>query len=212
MQLAASTSQFSHYGYLGVALVVGLEGLGIPVPGETALIAAAAYAGQSHQLNPWLIFALAAAAALAGNVVGYYVGLKGGFRLVKRYGPKVHLDEHKLKIGRYVLDTQGWKVVLVGRFVAVLRTYLAFMAGTLEMRKLEFFSASTAAAIIWSAFYTFTAYKAGNTLRRLSGTIDIVVVAAAVVVVAGVFLLMRTRMKKLGEKAEAAYPGPLEPL
>lgn len=212
MHLAASTSQFSHYGYWGVALVVGLEGIGIPVPGETALIAAAAYAGQSHKLNPWLIFAVASVAAIVGNVIGYYVGVKGGFRLARRFGPKVHLDEHKLKIGRYVLDTQGWKVVVAGRFVAILRTYLAFLAGTLEMKKRVFFTASTLAAVAWAGIYTAAAYQAGNTLRKLSTTIDIVAVAVAVVVLVAVVLFMRNRMKKLGDKAEAAYPGPLKPV
>jgi membrane protein DedA with SNARE-associated domain len=122
--LAAST-HLSHYGYWGVAAVIGAESLGVPVPGETALIAAAAYAGETHKLDPWVIFAVAAVAAVTGNLAGYLIGRWGGFRLALRYGPKVRLDEHKLKVGRYVFDTQGTKVVFLGRFVSVLRTYVS---------------------------------------------------------------------------------------
>lgn len=210
MHLAGQATQVSHYGYWGVSLSVGLEAVGVPVPGETALVAAAAYAGQSHKLSPWYIFAAAAAAAIAGNVLGYYIGRKGGFPLARRFGRKVRLDEHKLKIGRYVLDNQGWKVIFVGRFVAVLRTYLAFLAGTLEMRAGEFLAASTVAALVWSGLYTAAAYNAASTVERLSTTFEVVIVVLAVLAVAIVFFFMRNRMKKLGDKAEAAYPGSLE--
>jgi membrane protein DedA with SNARE-associated domain len=189
---------------------VGLEGVGVPFPGETAVVAAAAYAGQSHKLSPWYIFAVAAIAAIAGNALGYLVGRKGGFPLARRYGRKVRLDEHKLKIGRYVLDTQGWKVIFVGRFVAVLRTYLSFLAGTLEMGAKEFFAASVIAAVAWSGLYTAAAYNAASTVDRLSTTFEVVIVVLAVLAVAVGFFFMRSRVKKLGEKAEAAYPGTLE--
>jgi membrane protein DedA with SNARE-associated domain len=210
LYLAATTSHLSHYGYLGVVVLVSLESLGVPIPGETALIAAAAYAGQTHKLDPWLIFALAGAAAIAGNTAGYFIGRLGGFPLARRYGPKVRLDEHKLKVGRYVLDNQGWKVVFFGRFVSVLRTYIAFMAGTLEMKRRPFFVATVASSVAWAGFYTAAAYNAAGTLKRLSGTVDVVAAAVAVVVVAAGLLFVRSHFKRLGDKAEAAYPGPLE--
>lgn len=134
-----STTHMIHsYGYLAVFVFVAIESLGVPIPGESALIAAGAYAGETHKLNPWLIFLVAAVAAVAGNAAGYSIGRKGGFRLALRYGSKIHLDQHKLKVGRYVLDRQGSKVVFFGRFVSVLRTYVAFLAGTLEMRWQKF--------------------------------------------------------------------------
>ena len=63
--------------------------------------------------------------------------MKGGFALARRYGSKVRLDERKLKVGRYVLDRQGGKVVFFGRFVSVLRTYISFLAGTVHMEMEE---------------------------------------------------------------------------
>jgi membrane protein DedA with SNARE-associated domain len=115
-------------------LLVGAESLGIPLPGETALILAGTYAGHTHRLSPWLIFLVAAAAAIIGDNIGYWIGDKGGYRLARRYGPKVRLDEHKLKIARYLFDRYGDRVVFFGRFVSVLRTYAAFLAGVSRMR------------------------------------------------------------------------------
>lgn len=207
--LASSTSSLSHYGYLGVGLVVGAESLGVPIPGETALIAAAAYAGDTHKLNPWLIFAVASLAAVAGNILGYLIGLKGGFRLAVRYGQKIRLDEAKLKVGRYVFDTQGTKVVFIGRFVSVLRTYVAFLAGTVEMRFRTFLLTSVAAALAWSALYTGLAYNASGFLHRVSTPFDIGIGVVAVAVVAGGYFFVRSHFKRLQDKAEAAYPGAL---
>jgi membrane protein DedA with SNARE-associated domain len=72
------------YGCLAVFGLVGAESLGIPLPGETALITASIYAGHTHQLNPWLIFAAASAAAIIGDNIGYWIGNKGGYRLARR--------------------------------------------------------------------------------------------------------------------------------
>lgn len=197
------------YGYWAVFAFVAAESLGVPIPGETALIAAGAYAGDTHRLNPWVIFAVAAVAAVAGNIVGYIVGWKGGFAVASRYGSKVRLDEHKLKVGRYVLDRQGGKVVFFGRFVSVLRTYIAFLAGTVRMGRPKFLVATVAGAVVWAAVYTVLSYKAAATLKRLSLTLDLTLGGLAVAVVVGVVLVTRRQLKVLGEKAEAAYPGSL---
>lgn len=197
------------YGYWAVFAFVAAESLGVPIPGETALIAAGAYAGGTHRLNPWVIFAVAAVAAVAGNIVGYIVGWKGGFAVASRYGSKVRLDEHKLKVGRYVLDRQGGKVVFFGRFVSVLRTYIAFLAGTVRMGRPKFLVATVAGAVVWAAVYTVLSYKAAATLKRLSLTLDLILGGLAVAVVVGVVLVTRRQLKALGEKAEAAYPGSL---
>jgi membrane protein DedA with SNARE-associated domain len=198
------------YGYWAVFALVGAESVGIPLPGETALIIAGAYAGNTHHLSPWIIFAVASAGAIIGDNIGFWIGDKGGYRLARRYGHKIRLDEHKLKIGRYLFDRHGPKVVFFGRFVSILRTYAAFLAGTSRMRWRRFLPANAAGGIVWAGIYTFAAYLAGNTLRRLSGTIDLAIGGAAILAVAAVLLIVRRQTGKLGERAEAAYPGPLE--
>jgi membrane protein DedA with SNARE-associated domain len=198
------------FGYLALFALVGAESLGIPLPGETALIIAGAYAGHTHRLSPWLIFVVAAAAAIIGDNIGYWIGDKGGYRLARRYGPKVRLDERKLKIARYLFDTHGGKVVFFGRFVSILRTYAAFLAGTSRMRWRYFLPANAAGGIVWAGAYTLAAYLAGNALQRASGTIDLILGGAAILAIAAVLVLVRRQTGKLAVRAEAAYPGPLE--
>ena len=80
------------YGYSAVFVLVALESLGVPLPGETALIIAGTYAGHTHRLNPWLIFLVASAAAIIGDNIGFWIGDKGGYALARRYGHLVRLD------------------------------------------------------------------------------------------------------------------------
>ena len=198
------------YGYWALFALVAAESLGVPLPGETALITASIYAGHTHRLNPWLIFAVASAAAIIGDNIGFWIGDKGGYRLARRYGAKVRLDERKLKIARYLFDRHGAKVVFFGRFVSVLRTYAAFLAGTSKMRWRRFLPANAAGGIVWAAIWTLAAYLAGNALQRASGTINLILIAAAVVGIVAAILLVRRQTGKLADRAEAAYPGPLE--
>ncbi len=198
------------YGYLALFALVAGESLGIPLPGETALITAGIYAGHTHRLSPWVIFTVAAAAAIIGDNIGFWIGDKGGYRLARRYGPKVRLEERKLKIARYLFDRHGGKVVFFGRFVSVLRTYAAFLAGTTKMRWWRFLPANAAGGILWAAIFTWAAYLAGNAFQRASSTITWVLGGAAVLAIAAVLLLVRRQTGRLAAQAEAAYPGPLE--
>jgi membrane protein DedA with SNARE-associated domain len=209
------------FGYLAVFALVGAESLGVPLPGETTLILAAIYAGHTHRLSPWLIFAVASAAAIIGDNIGYWIGDKGGYRLVRavqRRGLRIWagrwrtfhpVDEQKLKIARYLFDRHGDKVVFFGRFVSVLRTYAAFLAGVTQMQWRRFLIANASGGIIWAGIYTFTAYYAGTALQRASGTITLLtsIIAAAAIIIG--LILARRRLAVLADRAERAYPGPL---
>src|SRR5260221_11048171 len=128
-------------GYLAVFVLVGAESLGVPLPGEHALITAAVYAGHTHRLSPWLIFAVASAGAIVGDNIGYWIGNKGGYRAllaIERRGVpiwagrwrRVHpVNERNLKVARYLFDRHGAKGFFIGRVVSLLRTYAAFLAG-----------------------------------------------------------------------------------
>lgn len=197
-------------GYWVVFLLVGVESLGIPLPGETAVIVAGAYAGRTHHLSPWVIFAVASASAIIGDNVGFWIGDKGGYRLARRFGSRFHLDDRKLKIGRYAFDTHGTKVVFFGRFVSILRTYAAFLAGANQMRWRRFLPANASGGVTWAGIYTFASYLGGNTLTRLSGTISLVVVGVVILALVALLLLLRGEIDKIALRAEAAYPGPLK--
>jgi membrane protein DedA with SNARE-associated domain len=197
------------YGYLAVFILVGVESLGIPVPGETALILAGAYAGHTHRLSAWLIFAVAVAGAIIGDNIGFWIGHRFGYALARRYGHYVWLNEQKLKIGRYLFDAHGQKVVFFGRFVSILRTYAAFLAGSSRMRWNKFLPANAAGGIVWAGAYTVAAYLAGNAITHLSGIIGLVVGGVALFGITIALLVAGRQMNRLGPAAEAAYPGPL---
>jgi membrane protein DedA with SNARE-associated domain len=209
------------FGYLAVFVLVGAESLGVPLPGETAVITAAIYAGHTHRLSPWLIFAVAAAAAIIGDNIGYWIGDKGGYRVVRaveRSGlpiwlgrwRRVHpVNERDLKVARYLFDRHGAKVVFLGRFVSLLRTYAAFLAGVNRMHWRRFFVANASGGILWAAIYSFLGYVAGAALERASGTITLITAIIAAVLIGVGVILLRRRIGVLAKRAEEAYPGPL---
>ena len=198
------------YGYLAVFILVGAESLGIPVPGETALILAGAYAGHTHRLSSWLIFAVAVAGAIIGDNIGFWIGHRFGYSLARRYGRYVWFNERKLKICRYIFDTHGQKVVFLGRFVSILRTYAALLAGSSRMQWSEFLPANAAGGIVWAGIYTVASYFAGNAITHLSGVIGLVIGGVALMGIVTMLLVVGRQTNRLGPAAEAAYPGPLE--
>jgi len=197
------------YGYAAVFLFVMVESLGIPFPGETMVIAASLYAGTTHNLVVWLIWASAAAGAIVGDNIGFAVGWWGGYRLLLRYGPKIRLNEAKLKVGRLVFEEHGGKVVFFGRFVSILRTYAAFLAGSNRMRYSRFFFFNASGGIIWAGLYSISFYYAGSALRGVRGPVDYGLGASAALVVVAFIVWLRRNEKRLEQRAELEYPGPL---
>ncbi|HEY3112287.1 MAG TPA: DedA family protein, partial [Gemmatimonadaceae bacterium] len=114
------------YGYVFVFILVGLESLGIPLPGETALVSAAAYAGLGH-LSIALVIVAAAAGAIIGDNAGYWIGRRGGRALVLHYGRKLRLNEEHLARAERFFERHGGKTVFIGRFIALLRSWAAVL-------------------------------------------------------------------------------------
>ena len=117
------------YGPWLIFAVVALESAGIPVPGETTLIAAAVLAGTAHELSIASVVLAAAAGAITGDNLGYWVGRRLGRPLLRRYGRYIHIDEERLRLGQYLFARYGAAVVFFGRFIAVLRAFAALLAG-----------------------------------------------------------------------------------
>jgi membrane protein DedA with SNARE-associated domain len=197
------------YGYFAVFLFIGIESMGIPFPGETMLITAAIYAGNTHRLNIILVIAAAAAGAIAGDNLGYAIGHWGGYRLVRRYGRLIRLHEGRLKLGQYLFRKHGGKVVFFGRFVSVLRAYAAFLAGTNRMPWRRFLVFNAAGGIIWATVFGTGAYLLGQQISRLSQTAAIVLGVVAVMVIVAFFVFLRRNEARLMAEAEAAIPTPV---
>jgi membrane protein DedA with SNARE-associated domain len=185
------------YGYFVVFAFVALESVGLPLPGESTLIAASVYAGSTHHLNVTVIAVVAAAAAIIGDNGGYGLGLKGGPELVRRYGHYVRLDESKLKVGRYLFDRHGGKVVFFGRYVTVLRTYAAFFAGLTRMPWLRFTAFNAAGGILWAGIYSFGSYGLGNAATKVGQTVALIGLAATVILTLAAVVLLRRGMSRL---------------
>jgi len=200
----------SSYGYAAVFLIVGAESVGIPLPGETTLTLAAIYAGSTHRLNIVGVIAAAAAGAIIGDNVGYLIGRSGGYRLLRRHGHYVRVGEHRLKIGRYLFDRHGGKVVFFGRFVSILRTYAAFLAGTMKMPWRRFLVFNAGGGIVWATIVGVGFYYFASALKALRAPFDIAIGIAAILALVGGLVVLRRKEKQLGTAAERAYPGPLD--
>ena len=203
------TNFVTQYGYLAVLVIVGLESTGVPLPGETTLVAAALYAGATHNLNIFGVVIAAAVGAIIGDNLGYLIGHWGGYRLLIRYGRYIRLSEKRIKIARYLFLRYGGEVVFFGRFTAILRTYAAFLAGTTRMPWRRFLLFNAAGGIAWATIYGGGAYLLGRQIERLSGPIEIVFVAAAVIAVVVGAVIIRRQEERLAVAAEEAFPGPL---
>ena len=154
------------YGYAAVFVLVALESLGIPLPGEAALLTAAALAASGH-LSLIGVIAGAAAGAVAGDAGGYWIGRAGGLPLVRRYGRFWHLDESKLTRARRFFDRHGGKTVFFGRFVSLLRMWAAVLAGVTEMPYPRFAAYNVAGGVCWAALFGTLGYVFGQSLPRL---------------------------------------------
>ncbi len=179
------------YGYLAVFAFVWIESLGIPFPGETMLFSAAIYSGTTGNLSIAFVVAAAATGAIVGDNIGFGIGHWGGYRLLVRYGKYVRLDQAKLKVGRYLFLRHGGKVVFFGRFVSVLRTYAAFLAGTNRMSWWRFLLFNAAGGIVWATLYGLGAYYLGHEIERVGKPVGIALAMAAVKAIIAALIFVR---------------------
>ncbi|MBD8907063.1 DedA family protein [Methylorubrum zatmanii] len=199
----------AHYGYLAIFVVVALESAGVPMPGETILISSAVYAGSTGQLNIALIVAAAAAAAILGDNVGYWVGRRWGMPLLLRYGHLIALDHGRLKLGQYLFREHGGKIVFFGRFTAMLRAYAAVLAGVNKLDARRFMLFNGLGGLAWAGIMGFGAYACGRQIEHIVGPVGLALLAFVIFGGLALWLFMKRHEERLLVKAEAAIPGPL---
>jgi membrane protein DedA with SNARE-associated domain len=199
----------SNFGYLAVFAIISIESLGIPAPGETMLVTASVYAGATGNLLIEGVIAAAIGGAVFGDNIGYAIGRKGGYRLLIRHGPKLRINQGHLKVARYVFDRHGGKVVFFGRFIAILRTYAAFLAGVGQMEWKRFLAWNAAGGVVWATIFGLLGYFGQKAFERLSTPINISLGAIGLVAIVVFTIALRRRAERLADVAERAYPGPL---
>jgi membrane protein DedA with SNARE-associated domain len=202
----------STHGYWVIALIVGLESMGIPLPGETILVLAAIYAAADPTLNIWLVIAAAGVGSIFGDNLGYWIGKHYAYVLLVRYGRHIGMSVPRIKLGQYLFREHGSMVVFLGRFVALLRILAAFLAGVNRMRWRDFLIANAAGAILWAATFGWGGYFFGKLLFQLHAAMAGVVFILALTAFFGAGYLIHRYEDRLIDAAELALPGPLQGL
>jgi membrane protein DedA with SNARE-associated domain len=149
------------YGYAAVGVLVCLDSLGIPVPGETILIAAGVYAG-TGRLDIVAVALVGLAAAVVGDNIGYLIGRVGGRRAVIRWGRFVLLTPKRFQRAERFFDRHGTKIVAVARFIEGLRQANGIVAGTIGMPWRRFLPANVVGAVLWVGVWSTIAYVTGR--------------------------------------------------
>jgi membrane protein DedA with SNARE-associated domain len=153
--------------YLLVGLVIGVESMGIPVPGEVTLVTASLLASRGIT-DPWFVSLAGSIGAIAGDSIGYAFGRRGGRALLERFGrrfPK-HFGPPHLARAERVFERHGVWAVFFGRFVALLRILAGPLAGALKVPYPRFLLANASGGILWSFGTTFAIYFAGQQAER----------------------------------------------
>lgn len=164
--ISALQPTISHYGYFAVAGLVFLEDFGVPVPGETTLIAAAFFAG-TGQLNIFVVFLVAFLAAILGDNIGYMIGRFGGHPLVERFGKYLFITPERLTKAEGFFTKHGGKVVVIARFIEGLRQANGIIAGITEMHWLKFLLCNTLGALLWVGTWAAVGYFGGDHIATI---------------------------------------------
>jgi membrane protein DedA with SNARE-associated domain len=198
--LHALDGLFQTYGYGVVFVCIMLESIGLPLPGESMMIAAALYAATTHHMSILLMVPIAAAGAICGDQIGYGIGRWIGYRVLVRWGRKVGVTEDRLELGRYLFRRYGAFVVFLGRFVAILRTLAAILAGANRMPWRAFFLWNALGGICWTSLYGFGAYALGDAAKHIGGPMGIVLgTIGAIAVITGLVFVKHNEHRLLAQ-------------
>lgn len=192
-------------GYPLIIALVMAESGGIPVPGETALIVGGVFASQG-KLKIELVIAAAAAGAIIGDNIGYYIGHRGGRWLLQRPGPFHSQRLQVLETGEPFFARHGPKAVFFGRFILGLRTWASWLAGANHMRWRTFFMWNALGGICWATGVGLIAYFLGSSAGNLITTFGIYGLAAVLIAAISGFLWHRRHTRHVHDAEDADRP------
>jgi membrane protein DedA with SNARE-associated domain len=186
-----------HYGYLAVGGFVLLEDFGVPVPGETILIAAAVFAGSGH-MHIALVILVAVLGAVIGDNIGFAVGHFGGRPLVERFGRYVFLTPERLDHAEEYFNKHGGKIVTIARFIEGLRQLNGFLAGIVGMHWAKFLAFNALGAVLWVCTWAGLGYLAGENIVEIYAAFDRYkwYVIGALAVVVTILITRRVRRRR----------------
>jgi len=199
-------SYFARYGYWVIFFGVMLENAGVPVPGETILLAAGFFAAQGH-FHLWTVMAVAAFGAMLGDNAGYAIGHKIGRAALERYGRYVLLTAKRMARLEQFFARHGDKTILFARFVTGVRVFAALFAGAARMRWRTFVLYNLAGAVIWAVAITLLGFFFGQSwglLQRWIGRASAIVGLAVLLVIVLAWVWRRRRSKTRKTEATRA--------
>lgn len=197
--LASVSSYVEHHGHWALLLMFGLialESFGLPVPGETALIACGVLASQGS-LSIAAVIAVAVLAAVIGDNLGYWAAREGGRPLLERHRLTRHVADRYLPRGERFFDRHGGKTVFLARFVAVLRVTAAWVAGLSHMQWWRFLAWNAAGGLVWATLVGLVAYYLGDAAASALGTYGLVAGGGVILLTAAGFLIVKRVEKRV---------------
>ncbi|MFH8341775.1 DedA family protein [Streptomyces sp. AM6-12] len=194
--------------YAVVALVIGVESLGIPLPGEIVLVSAALMSSQHSHINPLILGACATAGAVIGDSIGYAIGRKGGRPLLAWLGGKFprHFGEAHVATAERSFQKWGMWAVFFGRFIALLRIFAGPLAGVLHMPYWKFLIANILGGVCWAGGTTAAVYYVGVVAEGWLKKFSYVGLAAAVVIGLATMLIVRRKTKRTQQELSEREP------
>lgn len=201
MTVLASLLNVSHVGYPLLFVLVMSESGGVPVPGETSLIAGGVLASQG-KLDVVLVIVLAATAAIVGDNIGYLIGRKGGRWLLERPGAFQSQRLQVLQNGEPFFERHGPKAVFFGRFLLGLRVWASWLAGATRMRWRSFFLWNALGGICWATGIGLLAYFLGHSASNVVEIFGVFGLVAVVLVVVGVLLAHRYQHRRKSAESD----------
>ncbi|MGW5045429.1 DedA family protein [Streptomyces griseoluteus] len=197
--------------YALVSLVIGLESLGIPLPGEIVLVSAALMSSQHTGIDPFVLGACATAGAVIGDSIGYAIGRKGGRPLLAWLGRKFprHFGEAHVATAERSFEKWGMWAVFVGRFIALLRIFAGPLAGVLRMPYWKFLIANVLGGVVWAGGTTAVVYYVGTVAEDWLKRFSWVALVAAIVVGLGSFVVMKRRSQRKDSTDQTPEPEPV---
>ncbi|MCW1960227.1 MAG: DedA family protein [Mycobacterium sp.] len=193
--------------YLAVGVIIGLESLGIPLPGEIALVSAAVLSTQEVGISPVWVGVAAIIGAIVGDSIGYSIGRKFGMSLFERLGrrfPK-HFGTGHVALAKQLFTRWGVGAVFFGRFIALLRILAGPLAGALHMRYPHFLAANASGAVFWAGGTTAVVYFLGLAAEKWLARFSWVALLLAVIIGIGMTKLLKDRTRALIAQLEAEH-------
>jgi membrane protein DedA with SNARE-associated domain len=200
LSIAAIISISNNLGYL-LPAVIGLESMGIPSPGETALVAAAVLASQG-KLQIWLVIVIGIASAIIGDNIGYFLGRKVGREVLEAPGPFQKRRVMLIRAGDRFFEKHGGKAVFLGRWIALIRVAAAWLAGINEMKFSHFFFWNAFGAITWGTTFGLVGYFGGRAAGKVLSRVGIIgaIVLGVALVLGYAYLKLRERRAAQSEE------------